>query len=862
MKIFDPDPSSRSLGLPRPVVRPDELHEALIRTADKIAPLWPLDAFVAVNPFVGLGGVPFDEAARIMGQVAGARLTMPRRFYAEALHSGELSIDDLDAVAEAHPLEVQIEGQRPGQAIDGVGLAQLAHTMPSCTRPTPLATVADLAGAQASTDWSAFVVQRIGTWAEGYYDGGQSIWSSPGRMLRPFGAWRAEASHDRTPELTGLSGFRARVRDLPPSAPPAAVEAADVLGLSPAGLDTYLHRLAMTIGGWASFVRQRGWHDEVGGSRYEELLELLSIRLVWDALLYQAIDEPGVRQAWSSQRDRWTDAARLPRDLEVDLRLHEAYERSARRRLVARFPAKPRPQTGDRPLVQAAFCIDVRSERLRRALERHHPGIETLGVAGFFGVPIEVLPLGHSHGAAHCPALLTPSYVVEQGLGPANEAETDVHATRRRERGRVRGAWSWLRRAAVSSFGYVEVMGLGYGLRLVTDGLGWTRPEPDVATVDLDRSTRQRLRPDPRPSARIAGASRKPSGIGGPARIELAESLLTAMSLRSDFARLVVLCGHQATTVNNPHAHSLHCGACGGQSGAANARVAAELLNDPVVRQELRSRGTAVPFDTIFVPAVHDTVTDEVHILDADRLPRSHDADLARLREWLSAASQTVRAERAPTLGVTEGRRMHRDLVGRSRDWSQVRNEWGLAGCSCFIIAPRERSAALDLDGQSFLHSYRWRDDDRFAVLESIMTAPMVVASWINLQYYASSVDNRAFGSGNKVLHNVVGQRAVTEGNDGDIRPGLPLQSVHDGERWVHAPARLSVVIEAPVAAIDGVLQRHASVRQLADHGWLHLLAMDDHGAIRARYVGGGQWADVGAPDAPSRSDAGHRIAS
>ncbi|MCB0187394.1 MAG: DUF2309 family protein, partial [Caldilineaceae bacterium] len=141
-----------------------------------------------------------------------------------------------------------------------------------------------------------------------------------------------------------------------------------------------------------------------------------------------------------------------------------------------------------------------------------------------------------------------------------------------------------------------------------------------------------------------------------------------------------------------------------------------------------------------------------------------------------------------------------------SRDWSQVRPEWGLAGCAALIVAPRERTYGRDLGGRAFLHSYDWRQDRDFTILELIMTAPMVVASWINLQYYGSTVDNQRFGSGNKVLHNVVGTLGVLEGNGGDLRVGLPWQSVHDGENYVHEPLRLSVVIEAPLPAITDVI--------------------------------------------------------
>ncbi|PZO46777.1 MAG: DUF2309 domain-containing protein, partial [Alphaproteobacteria bacterium] len=150
----------------------------------------------------------------------------------------------------------------------------------------------------------------------------------------------------------------------------------------------------------------------------------------------------------------------------------------------------------------------------------------------------------------------------------------------------------------------------------------------------------------------------------------------------------------------------------------------------------------------------------------------------------------------------------------------------------------------LDLGGRVFLHDYDWRKDSDFRVLDLIMTAPMVVASWINLQYYGSAVNNRAFGSGNKTLHNVVGALGVLEGNGGDVRTGLPWQSVHDGRALVHEPLRLNVFIAAPLDQLNRVISAHESVRQLVENKWIHLFAIEDDGAIH-RYWGGLCWASA-----------------
>jgi uncharacterized protein len=159
-----------------------------------------------------------------------------------------------------------------------------------------------------------------------------------------------------------------------------------------------------------------------------------------------------------------------------------------------------------------------------------------------------------------------------------------------------------------------------------------------------------------------------------------------------------------------------------------------------------------------------------------------------------------------------------------------------------FIAAPRSRTSGRSLEGRAFLHSYDWQADKGFGVLELIMTAPVVVASWISLQYYGSTVAPATFGAGNKLLQNVVGGIGVLEGNGGAPRVGLPWQSVHDGAKLMHDPLRLSVMIEAPREAMSAVLEKHPGVRELFDNRWLHLFALDSEGRMAWRYTRDLQW--------------------
>jgi uncharacterized protein YbcC (UPF0753/DUF2309 family) len=819
------------------------LSAAITGACRRIAPLWPLKNFVAVNPFLGFSNQSFHATCATLHRVARIDMLMPRDYYRQAMEAGTISDADMEAVLAAAP--------RDWQAPETVAAlkAAMQHVAAKKTKhPAVVATIAEVLDSLAAGDRlasrTAFMINEISKWCAAYFDEGQSVWRLPGRELRPYAAWRAAMRHDLNPEVRGIKGFRALVGQMPEDPAGAIREVVDRIGVPARAIEDYLHQALLDIGGWAAYARFIGWNAERAGAHDDTLMQLLAIRVVWGYALFVQRTDPAFKAAW---RKAMADAAMQPLDeqlgddpdLRTDLLLQEAFETAHQRRLLDRLTSKQRGlEASTRPALQAAFCIDVRSEVYRRALESVWPDAETVGFAGFFGFPIEYVPIGHVIGRAHCPVLLSPAFRVCESVTAASEEENAEILGLRLLRRRVAKVWKAFKLSAVTSFVYVEATGLFFASKILSDSLALTRTVKDPNTDGLDRQSIRRLGPEIEP--RIVGGRR--TGFEPEERVDMAEAVLRGMSMTTRFARLVMLAGHGSTTVNNPHASGLDCGACGGNTGEANARVAAAILNDTTVREGLRGRGITIPEDTWFVGCLHDTTTDDIRIFDANAVPNSHTADLIALREALTRASSLSRLERSARLGIRHDAHTERRVLSRSRDWAQVRPEWGLAGNAAFIAAPRARTRGVDLDGRAFLHDYDWRQDEGFGVLELIMTAPMVVASWINLQYYGAVVNNKVFGSGNKVLHNVTGTIGVLEGNAGDLKIGLPWQSVHDGVRFVHEPLRLNVFIEAPLDAINSVISKHEMVRQLADNRWIHLFAIDQDCEAYHRYHKDQRW--------------------
>jgi hypothetical protein len=96
-----------------------------------------------------------------------------------------------------------------------------------------------------------------------------------------------------------------------------------------------------------------------------------------------------------------------------------------------------------------------------------------------------------------------------------------------------------------------------------------------------------------------------------------------------------------------------------------------------------------------------------------------------------------------------------------------------------------------------------------------------------------------------------VGNVGVYQGNGGDLRTGLPSQSVMvaDGEPY-HQPLRLSTVVHAPTDRVTEILADHEDLAGLLDNGWLSVTVVDpqrDHRAFH--YAGDLEWTPAAAPE-------------
>ncbi len=472
------------------------------------------------------------------------------------------------------------------------------------------------------------------------------------------------------------------------------------------------------------------------------------------------------------------------------------------------FPSNPEPKNTREASFQAMFCIDDRECSFRRYVEHLDPKSQTFGTPGFFNVEFYFQPEHSKFHTKSCPAPVSPKFLIKE-KERKNVRKSDAHYARQ-SHSLFRG---WLISQTLGFFSAVKLLE------------SVVRPSLNPASVHSFRHT------DKHASLTIERDENAPMenglfvGFSHEEMTDRAEGLLKSTGLVENFAPLVYLVGHGASSANNTHYAGYDCGACCGRPGSVNARVAAFMANHPKVREMLRERGVIIPESTRFIGALHDTTRDELEFFDDEDLSATHktlhSANQTTFREalMLNAKERSRRFELLDTLKSPE--KVHESVKLRSVSLFEPRPELNHATNTLCIIGRRELTKHLFLDRRAFMNSYNYALDKDGKYLFGIMKAAAPVCGGINLEYYFSRVDNQRLGAGTKLPHNVIGLIAVANGADGDLRPGLPSQMIE-----VHDPTRLMMVVEHFPEVVQKVIRTTPELFEWFKNSWIHLVAL------------------------------------
>ena len=482
-----------------------------------------------------------------------------------------------------------------------------------------------------------------------------------------------------------------------------------------------------------------------------------------------------------------------------------------------------------RPSAQLIFCMDDREEAIRRHLEELNPEIETLGAAGFFGVPMNYKGLDDEKVTALCPVVVVPSHEVQEISTEQGLHVLPTHQNGRKKLLKVASVLHQsLRRNTVLSYPLINIFAPFMLVNLLGKSLipkpqnglmnGITRffmPEPET-----------KLHFSAENNSRVATSELPRLGFTDTEQADRVAGFLRNTGLTYGFSEIVVLMGHGSISQNNPHLAAYDCGACSGRHGGPNARVFAAMANRPEVRTLLAERGMEIPEDTWFIGSEHNTCNEIIDWYDLNEMPSERSGAFKELQQQLQHAQQMSAHERcrrlasAPKNSSPSKALFH--IQERATDFSQARPELGHATNAFAVVGRRALTQGAFFDRRVFLISYDPTQDPEGKTLEGILLAVAPVGAGINLEYYFSTVNNERFGCSTKIPHNITGLFAVMEGASSDLRTGLPRQMIE-----IHEAMRLQIIVEAKTSVLEQIYAQQPSLSELIGGGWVHLSAKD-----------------------------------
>ncbi len=754
-----------------------ELQNKIDLAAQVIGKTWPLYSFVTANPLSGYEQSSFFEAVELASNKLDAQVLPEAKVLRQAWEENKIAQEEIKRLL-----------QEAGKTESPEFYLQVLEAHPPREQ------------LNESHELDRLTVK----WLSLFLDEGMAAWPMPFKEDGFYSAWRLLIRHDEDikKKLTG------KIPKSPVDALSKILEVFDEEDQM-----KLLERHLAALPGWAGFIKYRVENKSVWNEEYPiNLLEYLAVRL-WMA---QVMDKP-IIPALHPQKDHEL--------LELKYIWLQAWEGTWQKRSFQKLQGSVGEVNEDKihstPEAQLVFCLDSRSEVLRRHLEASGD-YETFGSAGSFSVPMNYRNLDNGLINKSMPAMAPSKYLVHEEVVADRKQEGKEY----KEEGNRIGFYKYflkrMKNILPSAFGYVETAGFYYGFFMLL------RIFNPVAADRLLLKHKKGGEDVYEPHIHAIGERNTLQEISFEEQANVVKVAFDSCGWRH-FAPLVVFTGHASHSANNPYASSLDCGACAGNPGKRNARILARMANAPQVRKILKEEhGIIVPEDTIFIAGEHITSTDEVNLFDST-VPAGHQEILQRLKKSLVEVKKNMTQER-----LNEGESAVSLAKVKSTSWSESRPEWGLSSHAGYIIGPRTLTKQGNFSDW-FSSSYDWKIDTDGSILAGLMQGPLVVCQWINNHYYFSTVDNDKFGAGSKISHNITGKYGVVQGNGSDLKIGLPLQSLmKTDDKVYHNPLRLSTVIQAPKRFIATILTNNPQLKTIIDNEWIHLFVMDpeDNNAI------------------------------
>ncbi len=745
------------------------LKHHIDKASKVIGNTWPLYSFVTSNPLSGYEQLPFSEAVHQAKQILNARVYPKASIYRKAWETGEIEKVELIQTLKENGFESSPESY----------LEQMESERPIETK-------------NENHDLDRIMVK----WLSAFMDEGLAEWEMPFKKSGFYKAWRQLAPYDA--EVGKINR-----KDIPKTSEEVLSEI--LSGYPEQEVHTIFTYHLAALPGWTGYIKHRS--TQAWQEAYPiELKDYLAVRLWTAKQLKMEVLPPVIGNNGNSEI------------VKLQYLWLKAWEQSWQNRLMSHLEKESiAVQEGEHsnqtPDAQFVFCIDTRSELIRRHVESVGD-YETFGYAGFFGIAMDYESSTDCISYKSCPPIVDSCYSVSE-IAQNNKSQEKKVQDRKNE---VRKFWNYflkrMKNMLPSTFGFVEGSGFFYGMQLLF------RTITPATLYRFNQRNNSAYESVCEPEILKSGG--EDLNIPAEEKATIVKSAFELMGWKQ-FAPLILFVGHGSHSANNPFGSSLDCGACAASPGRHNARMLAKLANDLEVRRIVKEKfQIEIPETTFFLGAEHNTTTDEIVLFDSS-LPESHQKQVESLKKNLQKVQETATQER---LGAT--RNSLSQAQTNASNWGETRPEWGLAKNASFIIAPRKATQNLALDGRSFLHSYDWKTDKEGQVLETIMQGPMVVTQWINNHYYFSTVDNDKFGGGTKVTHNITGKFGVVQGNGGDLKTGLPWESLYTSKDTpYHPPLRLSVIIQAPLDQVKSIIAKNENLKALADNEWIYLIVMD-----------------------------------